>query len=164
MRPLIALVGSALILLGVHFYLRFAASLRHQPAAVVTDTAATGVYSADITLTFDAQADEFSLEPISLVFRHQTKELLKRTDLVAAGDPLMIRNIDGIIEGPNEFYLEVVPRDDGKQLAKATRVRLFRDGVVVADTTLWSEPGQVPRGRITLEVTPAQEGSHDHAE
>ena len=161
MRPLIALILSATILLGVHFYLRFAESLRSGRVVQLEETAATGIYSAEITLTFPAQADEFSLEPTSLVLRQQGKELLRRDDLVPAGEPIVIPQIQGIIEGPNEFYFECVPRNEGEPVARAVRVRLLRDGVEVADETLWAPPGQVPRGRITLNVPATRKKAND---
>ncbi len=163
MRPLIALMGSAAILLGVYFYLQFAESLRVQPIEQTVETPAAGIYSAKITLTFDAAADEFSLEATSLVLRQQDHELLNRTDAVAAGEPIVIDNLPGIIEGKNEFYFECVPRDDGKSIARAVRVQLLRDGQVVADSTLWADPGQVPRGQITLDVPATRRANDDHA-
>jgi hypothetical protein len=152
MRPILAIVISAGILLGVHSYLRFAQSLRGKPAVAEADVAASGTYSADITLTFDAQADEFALEPVSLVFKRQQETLLKREELVPAGTPLVIENLPGIVEGENEFYFECVPKEDGRQIARAVRIRLFHDGVPVAEQTLWAEPGMVPHGAVVLKV------------
>jgi hypothetical protein len=162
MRPLIALLTAAAILLSVHFYLQFAASLRGGHVEAVADVAATGIYSADVTLTFDAQADEFSLEPVSLVLRQQQRVLLKREDLVPAGEPLVVPNIPGVLVGDNEFYFESVPKNEGAPVARAVRVRLFRDGTLVAEQTLWSEPGQVPRGPILLHVEAPKAKKHDH--
>jgi hypothetical protein len=161
MRPLLSIVISAFILLGVRAYLGFAASLREARVlhyVAREEEAATGRFSAEITLTFDCQADEFSLEPTSLVLKHQGKELLKREGIVAAGEPIMIENIAGITAGKNEFYFECVPKDDGKALARAVRVRVLRDGVSVADQTLWSPPGQTPRGAIVVDVAPSPRG------
>jgi hypothetical protein len=151
MRPILAIVISAGILLGVHSYLRLAQSLRGKPAAE-EESAASGKYSADITLTFDAQADEFALEPVSLFFKRQDQVLLKREGFIPAGEPLAVENIPGIVEGENEFYFECVPKEDGKQLARAVRVRLFHDGAPVAEQTLWAEPGMVPHGAVVLKV------------
>jgi hypothetical protein len=152
MRPLLALVISAGILFGVYSYLRFAQSLRGTTEAAVVDVAATGKYSAEITLTFDAQADEFALSPVSLVLKRQDQVLLSREGLVPAGEPLVVENIPGIVEGENELYFECVPKDDGRQLARAVRIRLLRDGAVVADQTLWAEAGLVPQGTVMLKV------------
>lgn len=163
MRPLIALLGSAAILLGVHFYLRFAESLRVQARVETAQTPAAGIFSARITLTFDAAADEFSLEPTSLILRQQSRELLRRDEPVSAGEPIVIDNIAGINEGQNEFYFECVPRNDGKSIARAVRLELLRDGVVVADTTLWAAPGQVPRGKIALDVPASRKETDEHA-
>ncbi len=165
MRPLLALLLSAAILLGVRAYLQFAVSLRRPVVSVVEEAAATGIFSAEITLTFAAAPDEFSLEPVSLVFKQQDRVLLERRDLVRAGEPLVIDNLSGIVAGRNEFYFECIPSPSEQPLARAVRVRLLRDGVEVADTTLWAPPGQTPRGRITLDVPAASatKDHHDHA-
>lgn len=164
MRPLLALLLSAAILLGVRAYLQFAVSLRRPVVSVVEETAATGIFSAEITLTFDAAPDEFSLEPIALVLKQQDRVLLERHDLVRAGEPLVIDNLAGIVTGRNEFYFECIPSPADQPLARAVRVRLLRDGVEVADTTLWAPPGQTPRGRIVLDVpAAATKDHHDHA-
>lgn len=165
MRPLLALLLSAAILLGVRSYLQFAESLRGGPPVVVEETAASGTFSVEVTLTFDAQADDFSLEPVSLVLRRHGQTLLKREGLVPAGEPLVVPDVPGVVEGRNEFYFECVPRDDGSLLARAVRVRVLRDDVPVADETLWAAPGHTPRGTIVVDVpaSRATTGDHDSA-
>jgi hypothetical protein len=160
MRPFLALIISAGILLGVHSYLRFAQSLRgqHHADAASESVAASGKYSAEITLTFDAQADEFALEPTSLVLKKQNQVLLQRAELVPAGTPLVVENIAGIVEGENEFYFACVPKEDGRAIARAVRIRILRDGVPVADKTLWAEAGLVPQGAVVLDV-PMKQGA-----
>jgi hypothetical protein len=134
-------------------------------ASVVEEAAAAGVFSAEITLTFDAAPDEFALEPIALVFKQQDRVLLERTEKVAAGEPIVIDHLPGIIAGRNEFYFECIPSPADQPLARAVRVRLLRDGAEVADATLWAPAGQTPRGRITLDVPAAQASKdpHEHA-
>ena len=171
MRPIIAIVLSAAILLGVHGYLRFAESVRAQHAVAADATTAAGIFSADITLTFAAEADSFSVEPTSLLLRQREQVLFKREGLVPAGEPLVVSPIENIVEGANEFYFECIPREEKAEatenqrpLSRAVRVRIFRDGQLLAENTFWSEPGIVPRGVIRVEV-PRQESaapSHDH--
>lgn len=155
MRPAIAIILSTLILLSVHTYLRFAESLRGRVVAEKQDTAATGKFSAEITLTFDAEADSFALDRTSLLFKHQDEVLLKREDRVSAGTPLKIENLTQLVVGPNAFYFTCVPRDDGMQVAKAVRLQIFRDGVPIAEQTLWAAAGLAPRGEIRLDIPPA---------
>lgn len=166
MRPIIALALSAGILLGVKVYLEFAASARGgRVGVVVPETAAHGKFSVEITLTFDAQADDFSLEPVAAVLRLQDKTLLRREGLIPAGESLQIDDVPGLVEGVNEFYFECTPKDDGRQIARAVRLRVKRDDVVVADQTLWADAGQTPRGVISMDVpvTPSAK-AHDHPE
>lgn len=165
MRPLLAILLSAAILLGVRGYLEFAAAARPKPLAHAADApeAAEGKFSVEITLTFDAQADAFSLDPVSLVLKRQSDILLQRDDLVPAGEPLIVEDVPQVVAGINEFYFECVPKSDGQHLARAVRLRVLRDGVPVADETLWAAAGQVPRGVIRLDVPPdVSEGAHDH--
>ena len=142
MRPVIAIVLSAAILLGVQGYLRFAESLRAQNAVVAEVTTAAGIFSADITLTFAAEADSFSVEPTSLLLRQRDQVLLKKEGLVLAGEPLVVSPIENIVEGTNEFYFECIPReqstepsDNQRPLSRAVRVRIFRDGQLLAENT-----------------------------
>lgn len=165
MRPLLAIILSAVVLLGVQSYLRFADSLRHRHAAQEHVVIAPGKYSADITLTFPAEADSFGLDGTSLVFHQQGKDLLKREGLVPAGEPLQIETLPDVVVGKNAFYFSTTPKESEQSAAKAVRVRIFRDGQPIAEQTFWSEPGLVPRGEIIVDVPgPATiTSSHDHS-
>ncbi|HTN76110.1 MAG TPA: hypothetical protein VL096_12715 [Pirellulaceae bacterium] len=166
MRPLIALTLAVLILSGVYSYLRFAETLRGRHAVAEQTSPATGHFSADITLTFAAEADAFAIDATSLIFKQQQRILLVKTGLVPAGEPLVIDPLPDVIAGDNAFYFECIPRATAEPLARAVRVRIFRDGELAAEQTLWSEPGQVPRGEIHLNLprsnTSEPVADHDH--
>lgn len=161
MRPALALLLSVIILLGVHSYLRFADSLRRRVVSQPAVVAAAGEYTADITLTFPAEADSFALDSTSLLLKQQNEVLLKREGLVPAGEPLKIERLPNIVVGENEFYFSCVPQPGTEHQALAVRIRLFHDGVLVAERTFWSEPGLPPQGTITLTVPAAAAHKHD---
>jgi hypothetical protein len=159
MRPLLALLLSLAIFGAVAGYLQFARAVQRRTAAETVHAAesvAEGKFSLEATLSFDAGADTaFSLDPTkSMAVRVQFRgrELLKIDEPVAAGTPLRMDEVEGIVPGPNEFYLEAHPANQGLPLAHAARMRVFRDGHPIADETLWSEPGLPVQGVLRVDV------------
>jgi hypothetical protein len=128
-------------------------------------TAAEGKFSLEVTLSFDAGADSaFSLDPtrstaVRVEFRG--RELLRIDEPVAAGTPLRIDDVEGIVPGPNEFYIEAHPANQGLPVAHAARARVFRDSHPIADETLWSEPGLPVQGVLRVDV-PEHASGHAH--
>ncbi len=63
-----------------------------------------GVFSLDITLSFTAQPDSFEVradeteKPASLLVRLNGKEILCRRDEVAAGIPVVVGPVRGMVE------------------------------------------------------------------
>jgi hypothetical protein len=183
MRPLYALAAAVSILGVVAIYMKFQASVARPPATVVEQTA-TGSFDVELTLTFDAGPDAFSLGGDSLLVTFRNRKLLEKKDPIAAGAPITIRDVQGIVArqtsadgddaapatGRNEFYVKATPAEadlpadafstdpTGRQpaalVSRAARVRILRDGVSIGDSTLWSEPGQPVEGVVTVEVEP----------
>lgn len=161
MRPLLAalIVAAVFSLLGL--YMRFEQSMRSraqaQASRVVEPAAAKGIYSLQIELTFDAQADPFGLDPASVIVELGGREVLRREALAAAGDVIVVDDVQGVVAGSNEFHVSVAPSDEQRGAANAVRVRVLRDGVPVpgAETTIWSEPGQAVQGNVVVEVDEA---------
>ncbi|MCA9264538.1 MAG: hypothetical protein KDA60_11840 [Planctomycetales bacterium] len=154
MRPLAAFFVAGLILGGLQLYMvtRPQAKLEIRN---LTENWATGQFEVEVTLTFDAGADPFGLEATdapSLLVMLQGRELLRRTDTVAAGIPLLIRQVDSVADGNNRFYIQAIPQDTEMARSVAARVRVLRDGQTVADQTLWSEPGLPVDGEIEVHL------------
>ncbi len=159
MRPLLALLLCLAIFGTVGGYLRLSEEVRQrtvqgQDAQHVE--IATGKFSVEVTLTFDAGgASAFALEPTeetSLLVLFQGRELIRSKESIAAGTPLRVEDIQGITSGMNEFYLEAHPSDQASPMTHAVRVRVLRDGHPIADETLWSEPGLPVRGTVRLDA------------
>lgn len=157
MRPLFVLILSISILLGMNWFLglnpNVAADHSHQVAKVIE---APGEFSIDVTLSFDAGPDQFALDvqedAPSLLVQMNGNELLKRTgNLSASESPIELRSIDGINVGNNDFYVQASPSDMTLR-SSSVRIRVLRDGAVIADKTIWSEPGEIVQGSLRLEV------------
>ena len=156
MRPLLAVAVSSIILGGLWVYMQY----RPPTGAVILERPAQGTFALEITLSFDAGPDEFALSAVdqpSVLVKFRDSELLRLTDRVPAGKPIVVEPIEGIIAGTgpagrNEFYVEATPVDDGAQLSRAMRVRILRDGQPVADESRWSEPGWPVQGTVELHV------------
>lgn len=136
------------------------------PAALARSEA---VYRLEVTPTFAAEADPFALqtgngeEDVVLRVLLNGVEVLRRGQGIPAGQPVSVDRAPGVLAGANEFYLEASPPVSAGGQAHAVRVRLFRDGIPVADHTLWSEAGGRIAGAFTLEA-PEAGGEERHAD
>jgi hypothetical protein len=152
-RPVFALLVAVIILGGLQLYM----TIRPQPSgrmAAQDELAARGRFSVEITLTFDAGPDAFSLDvsdaPAVLV-QLRGVDLLRRQEEVLAGDQVVIDDVSGLVEGKNEFFVQATPSEVA-HVARAVRVRVLRDGIPLADETLWAEPSEIVRGAVVVEV------------
>lgn len=155
MRPLLVLILTVGLLAGTKWFLALSATDALANAEIVL-IPAPGEYSVDLTLSFDAGPDEFSLDvddAPSLIVQLNGEEVLKRTDTVSASDsPVVLENVSGVVVGTNEFYLQASPSELGI-ISTCIRVRVLRDGAMVAEDTLWSEPGEAIQGVVRMEVS-----------
>jgi|SRR5271157_234104 len=125
-----------------------------------------GRFGLDITLSFTAQPDSFGVDtdekPTSLLVRLNGKEILRRDDEVAAGIPVLVEPVRGLVEGVNEFYVESSPPSGEAPRAQAVRLRCFRDGKELTEHTYWTEAGPDISATfsINLRTDPQREGSH----
>ena len=104
-RPILALTISLVVCCLVGGYQWFVLTLPKRDVTEFVTTAATGDYSMDVTLSFEAQGDAF--DPTALLIRLDGKDLLNTTEPIAAGIPLKIRPVEGLIVGLNEFFIQV---------------------------------------------------------
>ena len=158
MRPLSAIAVVILILGGVQFYMSQRPTVVRQVAD--EEVQAGGDFSLDITLTFDAGPDAFALDvndAPSLLVLFRGNELIRETELVSAGEVVTVEKIDNVVNGQNEFFVQATPADSDALLARALRIRILRDGQVISDSSLWSEPGETIQGTLLLELSLAEE-------
>ncbi len=158
MRPALAIIIWVILIGGLTAYMQ-----SRETAAVGVSYklhSAEGVYALQITTTFDVEPDPFALrtdenEASALLVKLNGKEILRRSDRVQAGTPIRVEPVPGLTGGRNEFYLEANPPVSLANLSYAVRVQLFRDGQLIADRSLWSEPGS--RIASTFQVSVARD-------
>ena len=174
MRPLLALVLSLAILGSVQAYMLFVNGLPRYIPNVPTETVASGHFRLELTLTQDAQSDAF--EATSLLVnlpQQEDRVLIQKEEVISALEPIVIDSITEFIVGENELFVQVGVGDAGFDSTSteelvlrraAVRVQLFRDRVLLADETLWAEPGEPIQGKlvITVPALNSQEESDDH--
>jgi hypothetical protein len=152
MRPLLTIIIGAAIVGLVQAYMMFQASLPSTRPTQQVEHQAQGVFSVEVVLTFDAAGDSFSLDPTAVVVEFQGQSLLKIQEPVVAGTPLTVESVPGVVEGRNEFFVIVSPKNQDQTVQRAVRVRILRDGVPVAEKSLWSESEGTVGGKIEITV------------
>ncbi len=147
MRPLLAIAIAVAVLGGVKLYM---VQRKAAPRVEVSDEKeAQGIFSLEMTLPFDAQPDTtFSVRGVAVLVQMNGRDLLRLTEPVSAGTPLVVDRIAGVDAGQNELYVEVMPAVEQRFVANAVRVRVRQDGRTIAEESLWGEPAQPVAGRV----------------
>lgn len=154
MRPLLVLVLALAIFGTLAVYERFVATLPPPELSNVELPEATGRFSLELTLSCNAAKDDFGLEDDpAVVVRIAGKELIRVDQAAAADEPLRVDDVAGVVAGRNAVFLQVVPAADFIARPCAARLRILRDENVVAENTLWSQPGGMIAGEVVLEVS-----------
>ena len=171
MRLFAAAIISVGLLGGLSAYMHVKAQWR-TAAPAYEPPAAAGIYSLEVTPSFSTEHNPFALDigdgsnadTASLSVSLGERILLSKSGPIAAGEIVRVEAIDGIVVGKNELLVKVSVPLNKLSRSHAVRIRILRDGIQVADTTLWSEPRQPVSGVVTLEVAAAEEieESHDH--
>jgi len=156
MRPLIAIIIAVGILGGVKLFIDSEPVRQAYDHTQFQAAGAAEHYDVELTLTFDAGPDEFSLssdgDAPSILLQLNGKELLKRTDAVAAEDsPIVMHNGEGVSVGAYEVYVPASP-SEGDFKPRSLRLRILQAGNVVAEETLWPELGAIVQGTLAMEV------------
>jgi hypothetical protein len=107
-------------------------------------------YTLELTLSFTAQPDPFGLEDggrpgPALVLFLKGRPILKKMDAWPADHPLLVP-IPGPWTGSTEFFFEAAPPVDEPDRPHAARLRLLEGSKVLAETTLWADPGEIVAG------------------
>lgn len=154
MRVLAAIGVWVLVMGGLWLFMGADRGSSGPGAALPVATAAEGVYALEVLSTAALGPDPFALagESGALSVSLNGKQLLV-TDSLAAGRPLVLEPVTGLVEGTNEFYAQAAPPDPSG--AFALRLTLYRGRGpgrrVVAESTLWSEAGRAA-GVMRLEL------------
>jgi hypothetical protein len=165
MRPVLAICVWFVLLGGLALFMHS----KHERSGFRSfeSKPAAGGFSLEVTPTFAVEPDPFALrtgsteQPAALLVKVNGREVLRREDKVDEGAPLTVQNVSGMIEGPNELYLEANPPLAQANKAHAVRVKVARDGEQIADKTLWSEPGVKLAATFRVDVQPREEKRKD---
>lgn len=166
-RPIAVLLLAALVFGTLTGYSRFVASLPSLRSEHHEPPPADGSFRLELTLSFDAATDAFSLpDDPSLLIRLGGHDLLRRTNPVSATETIAVTNPPGIVAGRNAFYVRAIPDKEAIARPCAVQLRILRDDQLLRETTLWSQPGDVVSGEVHIdlsETVPPQassEGGH----
>ena len=191
-RPILAITISLVVCGLVGGYQVFVNTLPKRDVSEFLTIAASGDYTIELTLSFEARGDAF--DPTALLVRLDGKDLLEQTTPLPAGVPVEIHPVEDLIVGLNELFIQVGTGDsstatevdeqdpfaaagfendnpaidDSAQsvgigdasemngyrqgVAKAIRVRVFDGLSVLAEKTVWSEPGETINSVIVLDI------------
>jgi hypothetical protein len=166
MRPVLAAIIWIVLIGGLTWHVH----TRENPKPIVSPEAreVEGHFSLTITATFPMEPDPFALRigdrlPPSLVVKVNGQEVLRRTDSIAAGVPIRVEHVKGLVEGGNEFYLEANPPIALSSLPQAAQIQVLREGYPVIERAVWSEPGWKMATTLSLRIeAPRPQEKHPH--
>lgn len=141
----------------------------HAPKTLVAEReTATGAYRLEVTLTFAVEPDPFALvtdandRPPALVIQLQGQDILRVTDRLEAGRPLVVTSVPGLKSGVNEFLVAAYPPQEEAWSANALRLRVLQDQRVLADHTVWSIPPEPILATMVVDIPAAAQSEEDH--
>jgi hypothetical protein len=174
-RPLLVLVMATAIWGSLTSFQNFRASLPKPEVVENRRADAQAEYAIAVTLTFDAQGDAFSPLALRVSLDGVEEPVFESNTTVQAGVPVLISRVAGIKVGVNELLIEVGSGTDSteatpQQIANAIRVQVMANAVVIAERTLWSEPGNTISGLVVIDVpantaanaAPVEHEGHEH--
>jgi len=163
------LILTAVIWLVVLGGLNLFTGIRHQRATgegpVFAE--AEGAFTLEVSASFGGEKDPFALN-IGEEESHALRILLLGEEVFAgsefkANELFVIEDVEGLIEGRNEFFIEASPPSGAYNQVHALRLRVLRDGVPVDQYTLWSEPGERIAGACEIDLTVTErDDDHEH--
>ncbi len=141
MRPILCLIGTALLMASIWWYTDFAGRVKAS-ATTVNLQQARGEYSAEITCTFECETNaRFDLSAIEVRLADQV--VIARTDALPRLNKLVVEHLPQVFVGRNEIIVQAHVAETGDvPESGCLRIQIFRDGAPIGDETFWSEPGQ----------------------
>jgi hypothetical protein len=123
------------------------------------------VINISLTPTFSAEKDPFALTVDSgdsqdLTIRVNGKKLNTSSINLERGNAVSLAEIDNILAGKNELYIEVSPPVKDAHLAQALRVEIADGTKKLLDSTIWGQGGALLSGSFFFEII--DEVEHDH--
>ena len=147
MRVVAALSLSLILLVGTHYYTRFADSVRRSPTEVAT-VFDDGDWALQIETTFNCVADPDFDRRHSLLVQLKGVDIFSTSQSIKAGEKTLIESIEGVEVGDNDFFIDVnLAKLDDLEFAESSRpgaikVTLIRGARTVSENTFWVPPGE----------------------
>ena len=118
-----------------------------------------------LTPTFSAEKDPFALtfdnqESQGIIVRVNGERVDTKSLSLKSGVPVQISELNNILAGRNELYMEVSPPVQDSHIAQAIRVELSDEKRILLDETIWSKGGALLTGSFLFEII--DETVHDH--
>lgn len=151
---LIAVLLIALFVFGtIAAYERFVASLPRFESTEHELAKAEGKFSVELTLSFNAEVDAFAAgDEAAVLVRMAGDDLIRHTEPLTAGETLRASDVQQVVAGRNAFFVRALPAESEREHPCVARVKILRDGEVVAENSIWSAPGEVLAGELLVEV------------
>ncbi len=153
MRVLAVCIIALLIFGTLAAYQRFVETLPKPNLQQYARPTAEGKFFLEVTLTFPAEVDAFATDQEAAVLvRMAGHDVIRSEAPVAAGETLQANDVQGIVAGRNAFFVRAVPAESSSQVPNAVRVKILRDGELIAENSLWSESGSIVAGEVIIQV------------
>lgn len=169
MRIAGVLIIWAVIAGGLFLYKETRYSHGETTEAVAATVKATASVTIEVTATFTAEQDPFSLDVADdgggspFILRLGTQVLFDDADALQPGVPLITDALTDLNAGMHELYIDASPPLDNAAASHAVRLRAFESGRLIAEKTFWSEPGGKISGTLQFELIAEETGeAHDH--
>jgi len=161
-RLVIAAIIWIIFIGGLSVYMQARESLEMAPDKTLQT--AMGKFTIQVTTTFAPVPDPFALKTheessSSLTVKLHGVKVLGPDSQTGADRFVFREDLPQLLAGKNEFYVEAYPDLRATDKAGALRVEIMRDGVVLADRTFWSEPGERIAGALSTTVPESASGN-----
>lgn len=136
-------------------------------AAVPADLSVEGRFAIEITPTFSVEEDPFALTTSDtsappLALKLNSSEIAIGAAEILRGQTIRLEKVEGVLAGHNEIFVTGSPPLTENTLEHGIRVKLFDEGGLLVDQTVWAEQGALVSGTITFSRLQSEEGRHDH--
>ncbi len=137
---------------------------KRAPATAVHEV--EGLFAIELTTTFDSEDDPFAIETEkapSAVVRLNGRTIELPAAGLHRGAVVRIQDIQGVLNGYNELYVQASPPIAESGREHGLRVKFYAEKRLLVDHTAWSSHGAVISDSFGFEYRgELQEESHDH--
>ena len=165
LRPILAILITAGLLIGTYSYISFANSVRHEPVQIHVDYA-SGDFSIKIERSFDCAGHPIFKSKESLKVLFKGEKVYGNTGTVPADEAVEIKKISGVEAGENEIFVSANMASASSGLG-VIKVTVSRNDIPISEELITSKPGLTAVGGPIVFTIPddsadAKEEKHQH--